>query len=121
MIFPMLTTTLYLFIFSSWGLGLLAALTALSMRLQEHAVKLRAMSLEVESGTLELSGKQAFINRIAGSRTSRPIPDELKKLMENSPEHPEVNEIDEDDEVYGVVFKSHSYPPSMEPEDDDDE
>ena len=117
----MLTTTLYLFIFSSWGLGLLAALTALSMKLQEHGVQIRGMSLELESDTLELSGKQAFVNRMVGGRGSRPIPDELKELMGHSPDHPEVNEIDGDDEVYGVVFKAHSYPPSMENEDDDDE
>jgi hypothetical protein len=117
----MLTTTLYIFIFSSWGLGLLAALAALSMKLQEHAVSLRSMSLEVESDTLELSGKQAFVNRMAGGRGSRSIPDELKELMGHSPDHPEVNEIDGDDEVYGVVFKAHSYPPSMDTEDDDDE
>lgn len=113
----MLTTTLYVFIFSSWGLGLLAALTALSMKLQEHGIRIRAMSLDAESGTL----KQALMGRIAGGRVSREIPEELKKLMEHSPDHPEVNEIDGDDEVYGVVFKSHSYPPSMDPEDDDDE
>jgi hypothetical protein len=117
----MLTTILYVFTFTSWGFGLLAALTALSMKLQEHGIRMRGMSLEVESDALELSGKQAFVNRISGGRVSRPIPDELKKLMENSPEHPEVNEIDGDDEVYGVVFKSHSYPPSMDPEDDDNE
>lgn len=112
----MLTTTLYIFIFSSWGLGLLAALTALSMKLQEHGVQIRSMSLEIESDTLELSGKQAFVNRMAGSR---PIHDELKELMGHSPDHPEVNEIDGDDEVYGVVFKAHSYPPSMDTDDDE--
>lgn len=114
----MLTTLLYLFTFSSWGLGLLAAMTALSMKLQEHGVRIKAMSLEAESDALDLSGKQAFINRITTG--PRSIPDELKKLMEHSPDHPEVSEIDEDDEVVGVLFKAHSYPPSMEPEEDDE-
>ena len=119
----MLTTLLYLFTISSWGLGLLAALSALSLKLQEHGIRMKGLALEMESDALDVAGKTAFINRIAGgSRPSGPrtIPDELKKLIERSPEHPEVSEIDEDDEVFGVLFKAEHYPPAMETETDDD-
>ena len=118
----MLTTFLYLFTFSSWGLGLLAALTALSMKLQEHGIRMKGLALEMESDALDVACKTAFVNRITGGGRPSPrtIPDELKKLIDRSPEHPEVSEIDEDDEVFGVLFKAEHYPPAMETESDDD-
>jgi len=121
---PMLTTLLHLFIFSSWGLGLLAALSALSMKLQSHSLSMKSREVELESDTIEVSSKRAFIDKINGlgkpPAASGRIPDELAKLISSSPEHPEVNEIDGDDEVYGVVFQAHSYPPSMDDNDDDE-
>jgi hypothetical protein len=114
----MLTTLLYLFTFSSWGLGLLAALTALSMKLQEHGIRMKGLALEMESDALDVAGKTAFVNRITGAGRPRTIPDELKKLIDRSPDHPEVSEIDEDDEVFGVLFKAEHYPPAMETDDD---
>lgn len=116
----MLTTLLYLFIFSSWAVGLLAALSALSMKLQSHSLSMKSREVELESDQIEVGSKKAFIEKLSGlgkPQTSR-IPEELAKLISNSPGHPEVSEIEEDDEVYGVVFQAHSYPPSM---DDDDE
>jgi len=115
----MITTVLYLFTFSSWGLGLLAALVALSMKLQEHGIRMRGLVLESESDALELMGKREFMDRITSGRSQRPIPDELKRLMEHSPNHPEVSEIDGEDEITGVLFKAEHYPPAMEPETDD--
>ena len=119
----MLTTFLYLFTFSSWGLGLLAALSALSMKLQSHSLYMKSKEVELESDRIEVGSKKAFIEKISGMgkppSTSR-IPDELAKLISNSPGHPEVNEIDGDDEVYGVVFQAHSYPPPMDDNDDNE-
>jgi hypothetical protein len=118
----MLTTLLYFFIFSSWGLGLLAALSALSMKLQTHSAEMKSKALELESDTIEVTSKKAFIEKINGiGKPQGRIPEELAKLISNSPGHPEVNEIDGDDEVYGVVFQAHSYPPSMDDNDDNDE
>jgi hypothetical protein len=118
----MLTTLLYFFIFSSWGLGLLAALSALSMKLQAHSAEMKSKALELESDTIEVTSKKAFIEKINGiGKPQGRIPEELAKLISNSPGHPEVNEIDGDDEVYGVVFQAHSYPPSMDDNDDNDE
>jgi hypothetical protein len=118
----MVTTFLYLFVFSSWGMGLFAALVALSMKLQEHGVRMKSLTVELESDSMEIASKKMFldkINGLSGASRSRELPDELKKLMENSPGHPEVNEIDNDDEVYGVVFPAHQYPPAMEADDND--
>lgn len=115
----MLTTLLYFFTFSSWGLGLLAALTALSMKLQEHGVKIKAANLEISSKTSLLEG---LMSKMSGPRVSRRgegIPEELKNLMDLSPDHPEVNEIEDGDEVFGVTFRSHSYPPSMDQSNDE--
>jgi hypothetical protein len=120
----MLTTFLYFFTFSSWGLGLLAALSALSMKLQAHSAEMKSQALELESDTIEVTSKKAFIEKMSGMGkppSASRIPDELAKLISNSPGHPEVNEIDGDDEVYGVVFQAHSYPPSMDDDNDNDE
>lgn len=117
----MVSSLLYLFVFSSWGLGLLSLLSFLSYKTQENSMKVKAMSLEIESKALDLAGKQAMFGRISPAKSRNQLPEELKNLMSRSPDHPEVNEIEEGDEVFGVVFKAHSYPPTMESEDDDNE
>ena len=114
----MLTTLLYLFTFSSWGLGLLAALTALSMKLQEHGVKIKAANLEISSKTSLID---SLMGNMPGSRRGSGIPEELKNLMKSSPNHPEVEEIEEDDEVFGIVFQSHNYPPSLDRDNNDEQ
>jgi hypothetical protein len=103
----MVTTLLYLFTFGSWGLGLFAAFSSLLMKLQEHGIRMSATQAALQSA---LGAKRS-------SRSTPEIPDELRKLMESSPDHPEVAEIDGKDEVIGVLFKAQSYPPSL---DDDD-
>lgn len=108
----MVTSVLYLFIFSSWGIGLFGALLALSMKAQEHTTKMKAAERVFSAG----SGL-----RFAPPEQSRGIPEELRKLMERSPNHPEVNEISEDDEIHGVLFKSPSYPPAMDDEHQEEE
>jgi hypothetical protein len=115
---------LNLFIFASWALGLLAALLALSMKLQEHNAKMRALNLELESDSLDVAGKKNLFDRIVSkvqNNTPSGIPEELKKLMTNSPGHPEVNEIEDGDEVVGILFKASSYPPGLDEDDVDDE
>lgn len=113
---------LHIFIFASWALGLLAALLALSMKLQEHSVRLRAMSLEIESDTLDVAGKKSLFDKIVQrSATSPGIPEEIKKLMTGSMGHPEIEEIDDDDEIVGVSFKASQYPPGLDDSFDDDE
>lgn len=109
---PMISSLLYFFLFSSWGLGLLSLLSLLSY-------KVKSMSLDIESKKTDLMGKQAMLNRMSLIKPNKnSLPEELKNLMSRSPDHPEVNEIEEGDEVYGVIFKAHSYPPEMDAEND---
>lgn len=99
----MITGLLYFFIFLTWSVGILCLLCLLSIKLQQHRVLMNA-----------ISGNN-------GSRKqSQEIPEELKSLMERSPGHPEVEEIEEGDEVFGIIFKSESYPPTMEESNDED-
>lgn len=112
----MTTFLLYAFTFSSWGVGLLAALTALSMKVREHSMKLKSMSVELEADSIELSAKRAYMSRLTPSSS---IPEGLKNLINNSSSHPEVSEIEEGDNLYGVVFKGANYPPPIESDDND--
>lgn len=118
-----MTAILYLFVYSSWGLGLLSALMALSMKLQEHSAKMRSINLTLESNSLEFVSKKTILDRVMNRGMSpQPqsgIPDSLKDLINRSKGHPEVEEIDSDDQIVGVLFKAHSYPPDMEETDDD--
>jgi hypothetical protein len=96
----MITGLLYFFIFLTWSVGILCLLCLLSIRLQQHKV---------------------LMNAISGNKSkSQEIPEELKSLMERSPGHPEVEEIEGGDEVFGIIFKSESYPPTMEESNDED-
>lgn len=120
---PMTAALLYILTFTSWGLGLLAAFVALSMKMQEHAEKVKSMKIKNEARSLELIGKRglasALLTRISNIKTPDPkpeIPEELQKLMDRSPSHPEVTEIEPGDEVFGVLFKGQDYPPPMEQE-----
>lgn len=90
------------------------------MEIQRNSIRLRSAQIEIDTDALELQGRKSFVDRITAATPPmrKGMPDELKKLIESSPEHPEVNEIDEDDEVFGIVFKSHTYPPDMESNDD---
>jgi hypothetical protein len=118
-----MTAIFYLFVYSSWGLGLLAAFLALSMKLQEHSAKMKSVNLALESNSLEFVSKRTILDRVMNTRGTPPIasndiPEKLKDLMERSKGHPEVEEIDSDDQIVGVLFKAHSYPPDMEDDDD---
>jgi hypothetical protein len=117
-----MTAILYLFVYSSWGLGLLSALLALSMKLQEHSAKMKAINLSLESNSLEFVSKKTILDRVMGKNLSsqqEEIPSELRELINRSKGHPEVQEIDSEDQIVGVLFKAHSYPPDMEETDED--
>lgn len=40
--------------------------------------------------------------------------DMLQTMMEVSPQHPEINEIEEDDDIVGVLFAGNNYPPELD-------
>lgn len=82
----MVSSLIYLFVFSSWGLGLLSLLSFLSYKTQENSMKIKAMSLEIESKALDLTGKQALLGRISPGKPRTQIPEELRNLMSRSPD-----------------------------------
>ena len=135
----MTTAFLYVFAFSSWGLGLLSWMVALSdfITRRDLANKERA---------LEITQKKALFNRfndISGIQTpgsqqsaktrkaswgnvGEPeespelIPEKIKELMKSSPNHPEVEEIDGTDQILGVKFEARDYPPVFGDGEDDE-
>ena len=113
----MTTAFLYIFIFSTWGLGLLSWVVGLS-----HS--LRRWELETEEKTLEIEQKRQFFNKFSslaskgpsialGSQGTKDIPEKIKELMSSSPNNPEVEEIDGSDEILGVRFEAENYPPGF--------
>lgn len=112
---------LHIFIFASWSLGLLAALLALSMKLQEHSVKMRAISLELESDSLDVAGKKELFDKIVQRTTKTGFPEEIRDLIEKNSGHPEVDEIDEDDDIVGILFKANQYPQALDDSFDDED
>lgn len=38
----------------------------------------------------------------------------IQSLMEVSPNHPEINEIEKDDSIVGVMFQGNAYPPELD-------
>lgn len=47
------------------------------------------------------------------SKPTSTIPEPLKKMIEASALHPEAQEIDETDELIGVLFEGDLYPPEF--------
>jgi hypothetical protein len=120
----MTTAFLYIFVFSTWGLGLLSWIVGLGQLLAKW-------ELESQEKTLEIEQKKIFISKInslTGGMTrglslgaiaqttesvTKDLPEKIKELMKSSPSHPEVEEIDSTDEIIGVRFEAENYPPGF--------
>lgn len=116
----MTTAFLYIFVFSTWGLGLLSWIIGLGQFLARW-------ELEAEEKTLELEQKKFFLSKINNlsvglgrnfsapniTPNSKELPEKLKELMKSSPNHPEVDEIDSTDQIIGVRFEAGNYPPGF--------
>lgn len=135
----MTTAFLYVFVFSSWGLGLLSWMVALSDFISRR-------DLDNKERALEITQKKALFNRfndISGIQIPNPtlsgktkkapwgkvseaeespelIPEKIKELMKSSPNHPEVEEIDGSDQILGVKFEARDYPPVFGDGEDDE-
>ncbi len=118
------STLFTIFLSLTWGLGLLFGLVILGILAGNNTVKRKFLTVKLETEAFELMVKKSMLAKMAmrgapSMGMGIGIPDKLKELMKMSPDHPEVNEIEEDDEVVGVVFPSDSYPPEMEDELED--
>lgn len=130
----MLSAFAYIFLFSTWGLGLLSWLVLISTKLQETELKSREMKLEIQQKELFFNGISQSLKKVEekkNTNTNTPwgkvseakpsedlIPEKIMELMNSSKNHPEVSEIDGSDEILGVRFEAQNYPPIF---DDDEE
>lgn len=123
----MLSALFYIFAFSSWGLGLIAFMSLIGINIEKWNKKKEILDFELKEKTIllekltspssplgSLMGAQAFFSK----KDPAKIPDKVRELMNSSPDHPEVAEIDGSDEIIGVRFEAENYPPGF---DEDDE
>lgn len=118
----MATTFIYLFLFTTWGLGLLSWVAWLGHKFAEWETEAQDKELEIEQKRVfldKLSAMTKLPSPMSSSPTiSKEIPEKIKKLMESSPEHPEVDEIDGSDEIIGIKFQAENYPPGFVDDED---
>lgn len=123
----MTTVFLYVFIFSTWGIGLLSWLAALGNALSRWDLERQEKTLDIEQKknlftkfNSLTAGRIAISNATASTEepSKDAIPDKIKELMKSSPNHPEVEEIDSSDEILGVRFEAENYPPGFGDEDE---
>lgn len=122
----MTTAFLYIFLFSTWGLGLLSWMCALANFVANR-------ELDREDKKLNIDHKKFMFSRFGSIpnlnfnhpermvHTNRPndqIPEKVQELMKHSPNHPEVEEIDGTDQIVGVRFEAENYPPGFGDEEE---
>lgn len=135
----MTTAFLYIFLFSTWGIGLLSWLSALSAFLVRNDLVNQEKRLEITQKKVlfnrfnDMSGVQVSSSSPQQSKrtpwgkigvaedSTELIPEKIKELMKSSPNHPEVEEIDGSDQILGVKFEARDYPPVFGDGDGDDE
>lgn len=124
----MITILLYVFVFSTWGLGLLSWMAVLGNKSRmwdlEHFEKFieinqRKLMFNHFNANAKIPGRHPLTVSKAGEIPE--LPDKLKELMKSSPSHPEVAEIDGTDEIVGVKFAANDYPPGFGDADEDNE
>jgi len=122
----MLSAILYVFAFSTWGLGLVAFISVIGINIEKWQKKKEIIEFELKEKTIfleRLTSNSSPLNMMAAmsqmsNKKEIPIPDKVKELMAKSQGHPEVEEIDGTDEIIGVRFEAENYPPGF---DDDEE
>ena len=126
----MLSALFYVFAFSSWGLGLIAFTSLIGINVEKWQKKKEILDFELKEKTIFLErltsnasplGFMAMMAQMGGKKEGQgpaQLSDKIKELMQHSAGHPEVEEIDGDDEIIGVRFEAENYPPGFE---DDDE
>jgi hypothetical protein len=126
----MASAILYVFAFSTWGLGLVAFISLIGINVEKWNKKKEVLDFELKEKTIlleKLTSNSSPLNMMAmmaemGAKKQGgmvpPIPDKVKELMSKSPNHPEVEEIDGSDEIIGVRFEAENYPPGFEDEED---
>lgn len=81
---------------------------------KELNIKFKKLAYERESAI----DAQSFLNIISaklGRQKNKGLPPEILDLISNSPNHSEIQEIDEADDLIGIIF-NNSYPPDFSEE-----
>jgi len=131
----MTTAFLYIFLFSTWGLGLLSWMVVLNDFISQRDLRNKEKSLEISQKTAffnrfnDISGlqsqdkaKKTSWGKVSAAEESPEfIPEKIRELMRSSPNHPEVEEIDSSDQILGVKFEARDYPPVFGDGDGDGE
>jgi hypothetical protein len=132
----MVATFLYIFAFSTWGLGLLSWVIFLGQKLQAWDLQRQEKALDIKQKQVIFGKFNSLTNVSAmapdsvkhtpwGSVTAteplskESIPEKVRELMKSSPNHPEVEEIDSSDQILGVRFEAENYPPGFDGDDDE--
>jgi hypothetical protein len=115
----MTAALLYIFVFSTWGLGLLTWVVVMGMKVQKHNISIerKKTSLAKEKLSMLVGGMLPMPQQLM----SRPdIHEKIKQYMKSSSGHPEVEEIDPDDVIVGIRFEGAEYPPEFDDQDEDE-
>lgn len=115
---------LYVFVFFTWGLGLLSWVIGLGQLLAKWELEAKEKDLEIEQKKVFLNKINSLTNGLSrnmggagvtpiSESITKELPEKLKELMKSSPNHPEVDEIDSTDEIIGVRFEAENYPPGF--------
>ena len=120
------------FIYAAAGIGSLFALGFISLAYEyvSTAVKMKKLILERATKAptqAEMLTKQAIMQaQVAQMMRSAPVGNKMPKevdeeawemlqeMMGASPNHPEIEEIEKDDQIIGVMFSGNSYPPELQ-------
>ena len=141
---PMTTALFYFFVFSTWGVGISAGLAAVKAFSEKSKLANEEKKMEIAHkkemvekinslgafgalmGTMSAPTGQApagvkntpWGNVSDVKPSAELIPEKIRELMQSSPNHPEVKEIDGDDQILGVRFEAKNYPPVFGDEDE---
>jgi hypothetical protein len=119
----MTTVLLHIFLFSTWGLGLLSWVVGLGHLLTKWNLESTERELDIEQKKVLLEKFESVTSMRSGfsipglqavqAPSKDAIPEKIKELMKSSPNHPEVEEIDSSDQILGVRFEAENYPPGF--------
>jgi hypothetical protein len=125
----MTAALLYIFLFSTWGMGLLTWLILIAIKVQNSTQDTEMHKLVVQSERMKIADDMIsqVRQRMGPSLMSSPqiqgnneLSSKLQELIKTAGRHPEVGEIDHNDLIIGVRFEGEDYPPTVDDDDDDE-
>lgn len=123
----MTSALLYIFFFSTWGLGLLTWTTLILIRISEFNQSTERHKFKLQNAKVKMAENMvnSLRDRLSGGTMSplgRGMSSRLQDLVRTANQnHPEVNEIDPSDLIIGVKFEGSDYPPEMDDEEEGDD